>query len=120
MKSRNAALPIFSHPKSRTRPPHPRFSPPIEGEPAVDRGNVRPLRQAAGNDLVHRGRNLPRRRRTAQSSLAEPLFLGELVDRARLLEDVLLLDALGHDADAQRLGDALEPSVLAAAKRTTG
>jgi len=52
--------------------------------------------------------------------LPSRFFSGELVDRARLLEDVLLLDALGHDADAQRLGDALEPSVLAAAKRTTG
>src|ERR1044071_4867075 len=120
MKSRNAALPIFSNPRAAPVPPAPPVPPPIEGEPAVDRGNVRPLRQAAGNDLVHRGRNLPRRRRTAQSSLAGPLFLGELVDRARFLEDVLLLDALGHDADAQRLGDALEPSVLAAAKRTTG
>jgi hypothetical protein len=53
-------------------------------------------------------------------ALPSRFFSGELVDRARLLEDVLLLDALGHDADAQRLGDALEPSVLAAAKRTTG
>jgi hypothetical protein len=50
---------------------------------------------------------------------AEPLRVTHF-QRPEVREDVLLLDALGHDADAQRLGDALEPSVLAAAKRTTG